>query len=84
MLFSADPQIHDPYEYMPDVLDTFDKVEDKPFTPKEEPQKGYAEDNINQDIMSVLKTVFDVLDDVLPPDQSELVREAIIRRFVNK
>ena len=71
-------------EYMPDVLDTFDKVEDKPFAPKEEPQKGYAEDNIKQDTMSVLKTVFDVLDKVLPPDQSELVREAIIRRFVSK
>lgn len=71
-------------EYMPDVLDTFDKVEDKPFAPKEEPQKGYAEDNIQKDTMSVLKTVFNVLDNVLPPDQSELVREAIIRRFVKK
>jgi molecular chaperone HtpG len=71
-------------EYMPDVLDTFDKVEDKPFAPKEQPQKGYAEDNIQKDTMSVLKTVFNVLDNVLPPDQSELVREAIIRRFVKK
>ena len=71
-------------EYMPDVLDTFDKVEDKPFAPKEQPQKGYAEDNIQKDTMSVLKTVFNVLDNVLPPEQSELVREAIIRRFVKK
>lgn len=71
-------------EYMPDILDTFDEVEDKPFSPKAEPQNGYAENNIQQDTMSVLKTVFDVLDNILPPDQSELVREAIIRRFVKK
>ena len=71
-------------EYMPDILNILDKVEDKTFAPKEEPQKGYAEDNIKQETMRVLKTVFDVLDKVLPPDQSELVREAIIRMFVNK
>jgi molecular chaperone HtpG len=71
-------------EYMPEVLETYDKVEAKPFEPKAEPTKGYAEDNINQDTMSILRTVFDVLDKVLPPDQSELVRKAIIGRFVNK
>ena len=71
-------------EYMPEVLDTYDKVDKKPFAPKEEPVKGYAEDNIKPATMSVLKTVFEVLDNVLPPDQSELVREAIIRRFVQK
>ena len=69
---------------MPEVLETYDKVEAKPFEPKAEPTKGYAEDNINQDTMSILRTVFDVLDKVLPPDQSELVRKAIIGRFVNK
>ena len=71
-------------EYMPEVLETYDKVDAKPFEPKTEPTKGYAEDNIKQDTMSILRTVFDVLDKVLPPDQSELVREAIIRRFVSK
>lgn len=71
-------------EYMPEVLETYDNVDDKPFAPQTEPVKGYAKDNIQQDTMIVLKTVFDVLDNVLPPDQSELVREAIIRRFVKK
>ena len=71
-------------EYMPEVLETYDKVDKKPFVPKAEPVKGYAEDNIKPATMSVLKTVFDVLNNVLPPDQSELVREAIIRRFVKK
>ena len=71
-------------EYMPEVLDTYDKVDTKPFVPNAEPIQGYAEDNIRQDTMSVLKIVFDVLDNLLPPDQAELIREAIIRRFITK
>lgn len=71
-------------EYLPEVLDTYDKVDSKPFIPRDQPTKGYAEDNIKSDTMLILKAVFEVLDNILPPDQSELVREAIIRRFIKK
>lgn len=71
-------------KYWPEVKTTFGKLPKKPFTPQEEPAKGFVEDNIPKDIMTVLKKVFNVLNTVLPPDQAQTVRDAIIRRFVRK
>jgi len=70
--------------YMPEVLGVFDQMNEKPFVPNNEPEQGYANENIPQDKMDVLKIVFEVLDSLLPPDESKPVRDEIIRRFVNK
>ena len=71
-------------EYMPEVLDVYDQVDQEPFIPNKEPAQGYAEDTIPRDKMSVLRIVFGILERFLPPDQAGTIRDAIVKQFVKK
>lgn len=70
--------------YMPEVIEAYDNVDDTPFAPEVGSVKGYAKDNIPHSTMSILAVVFEVLNNMLPPDQSNRVRDAVIRRFTKK
>ncbi len=69
-------------EYMPEVINAYDKINVCPFTPQETPSKGYAKDNIPAEVKATLDTVFEVIDKLLPPEQSKPLKEAIVRRFI--
>ena len=70
--------------YMPEVIEAYDNVDDTPFAPEVGSVKGYAKDNIPHSTMSILAVVFEVLNNMLPPDQSNRVRDAVIRGFTKK
>lgn len=55
-----------------------------PFDPPKQPQNGYSKDSIKPSVKETLDKVFDVLCKMLPPEQAEPIREAIIKRFTRR
>ena len=55
-----------------------------PFAPATNSQNGYSKDNIKPSVKATLDKVFEVLSKMLPPEQAEPIREAIIKRFTRK
>lgn len=70
------------------VLTTYtDGVKPSPsasFDPPKQSQNGYAKDNIKPSVKEALDKVFEVLSKMLPPEQAEPIREAIIKRFTRR
>lgn len=71
-------------EFIPQVIETMDDTPSSPFTPPQQPSKGFAEESISKEIMDVLTKVFNVLEAILPPDQFQQTKDAILGQFLKK